>query len=89
MANCPGRYRLRSGQVYPTLPEMIEPGDTVQSFRVPAARDEVLVVCFADGGGLISFRRSNGALVHTLNTKEGLDRKLSALGIPNPRADSG
>jgi hypothetical protein len=40
----------------------------------------LVVVC--EGGGLISYRKPDGSYVHTLNTKEGLNRKLDQLGLP-------
>jgi hypothetical protein len=48
--------------------------------RVPGARDPVIVARFEDGG-LISYLRADGTYVHTLNTCEGLERKLAQLGI--------
>lgn len=45
-----------------------------------AAKDKVLVVPLEDGG-LISYARADGRLVHTLNTAEGFGRKLSQLRI--------
>jgi hypothetical protein len=47
---------------------------------VAGSRDPVLVARFADGG-LISYRRADGTYVHTLNTREGLERKLAQLGL--------
>lgn len=52
----------------------------VTEHRSEAARDTVLVAVLA-GGGLISYRRSDGSFVHTLNTPEGFARKLKQLGI--------
>jgi hypothetical protein len=48
--------------------------------RARAARDPVLIVEF-DGGGLISYLRADGTLMHTLNTAEGFRRKLRQLGV--------
>ena len=44
------------------------------------AKDPVIVTPFEDGG-LISYRRTNGMFLHTLNTREGFERKLRQLGI--------
>lgn len=75
---CPGRFVLR-GQ--PDLaPADLLGGATPQIFRVAAAPDPVLVARF-EGGGLISYARPDGGFVHTLNTEEGLTRKLGQLGI--------
>ena len=76
---CPGRYGLADGAVRES-PESLLGGATPQEFRVAAARDTVVVVRFATGG-LISYRRTDGTYVHTLNTDEGFARKLEQLGI--------
>jgi predicted methyltransferase len=47
---------------------------------VPTTRDTVIVAKFP-GGGLISYLRGDGSLMHTLNTPDGLARKLRQLGI--------
>jgi phage baseplate assembly protein gpV len=77
--NCPGRFGLAEGPVREPPSALV--GD-LQSheFQVPSARDRVIVVRFR-GGGLISYRRDDGAYVHTLNTAEGFARKLAQLGI--------
>ena len=65
---------------------MVTPGDligpqlAIDEYRVPAARDVVIVARF-EGGGLLSYRHSGGSYVHTLNTSDGLARKLAQLGI--------
>jgi hypothetical protein len=81
IANCPGRFVLAAGPT-PLPPEEIagENAPAATTHRVPAARDPVRVVAFADGG-LISYVRSDGTYVHTLNTPEGFARKLAQLGI--------
>lgn len=53
-------------------------------FHVAAARDTVVAAALRDGG-LISYKRANGAFVHTLNTLDGFERKLLALGVDVPR----
>ncbi len=81
--NCPGRYLLQGSRsdlgVAELLCEDVEP----MEYRVEAAPDAVLVVEF-DDGGLISYERPNGSLLHTLNTPEGFARKLLQLGIDSP-----
>lgn len=52
----------------------------VERARSPAARDEVLVLPLVDGG-LISYRRADGAHVHTLGDRAGFLRKLEQLGL--------
>ena len=78
--NCPGRFGLAEGAVYDS-PASLAPGVELNEFRVPLAKDPVVVAAFAAGGGLISYRRSDGTFVHTLNTPQGFARKLSQLGI--------
>jgi hypothetical protein len=77
---CPGRYRLSSAPRAPSIRELAK-DYPARAFRVPAARDEVFVVRFEDGAGLISYRRPDGSFRHTLNTAEGFARKLDQLGI--------
>ena len=78
--NCPGRYVLAAGLVA-TPPEDIVPGAHDGSEHVSvAAKDPVIVTPF-DDGGLISYRKAVNMFLHTLNTREGLERKLRQLGI--------
>ena len=78
--NCPGRYALRAGAVA-TPPEDLAPGTCRGTEHVSvAAKDPVIVTSFEDGG-LISYRKADGMFLHTLNTREGLERKLRQLGI--------
>jgi hypothetical protein len=77
---CPGRARLLgcAGR----SPEELLAGDAeISEHRPAAARDPVLVAPL-QGGGLISYRRSDGSWVHTLNDADGFRRKLDQLGIP-------
>jgi hypothetical protein len=80
IANCPGRFVLRNADPR-TVPQAVA-GDGVpfEEFHVAQARDVVVVARF-DGGGLISYRRADGSYLHTVNTVEGLERKLAQLGI--------
>ena len=78
--NCPGRYVLAAGPVA-TLPEDLVPGANAGSEHVSVvARDPVIVTPFEDGG-LISYRKADGMFLHTLNTREGFERKLRQLAI--------
>ena len=78
--NCPGRYLLAAGTVA-MPPEEIVPGASGGSEHlIAAARDPVIVTPF-DDGGLISYRKAEGRFLHTLNTREGLERKLRQLGL--------
>jgi gamma-glutamylcyclotransferase (GGCT)/AIG2-like uncharacterized protein YtfP len=78
---CPGRSVL-SKEDNPTLAlvELVGPDARVSRYRVAAARDEVVVTWLVDGG-LISYVRPDGSWLHTLNTPDGLARKLAQLGI--------
>ena len=78
--NCPGRYALKAGAIA-TPPEDIVPGSKRGPEYVSvSARDPVVVTPLEDGG-LISYRKTDGTFLHTLNTREGLERKLRQLGI--------
>jgi phage baseplate assembly protein gpV len=78
--NCPGRFVLAGGPQDQSPSQLAGEDLDIREFRVPTARDPVMVVRFEDGG-IISYRRPDGRFVHTLNTPEGFDRKLHQLGI--------
>jgi hypothetical protein len=42
---------------------------------------DAVIACRIPGGGLISYRKPDGTYLHTLNTREGYERKLEQLGI--------
>jgi len=77
---CPGRYTLSVAPVDLAPEDLLGHEVELNTFEVPAARDTV-VVGRLDEGGLISYRRADGVYLHTLNTREGFERKLAALGI--------
>lgn len=60
--------------------DLLESATGIRMFRVAAAED-VVVVARLDKGGLISYSRTDGTYLHTLNTEEGFERKLSNLGV--------
>jgi hypothetical protein len=78
---CPGRYVLRGGPPGVTLEDLVGEQAPRSEHRVPGAADPVVVVPLEDGG-LISYRKPDGAFVHTLNSPDGFRRKLDRLGIP-------
>jgi len=78
--NCPGRFIIRTSEVDLSAQDLLGPDAEIQTFQVAAARDTVLVARM-DEGGLISYRRTDGTHLHTLNTADGFERKLRALGI--------
>jgi len=80
LRNCPGRFVLQHGSHPPSLQDLLGENALVASFRVAGAKDTVWVVPIS-GGGLISYAKSSGSFVHTLNTREGFKRKLAQLGI--------
>ena len=81
---CPSAVEVRTGhdasRERVALIKNVRPEVAVQTFKVPSARDTVLVARI-EGGGLISYRRADGKHLHTLNTDEGFERKLVDLGI--------
>ncbi len=79
LRGCPGRFVLvTSGRRIP-LTDLV--GDAeVRRHRTPGARDPVLVAVFEDGG-IIAYERADGSCVVTLNTADGLARKLRQLGL--------
>ena len=78
--HCPGRFVFAGGSTRMPPSEISAPHLSTTEHIVAAAADPVLVTPFADGG-LISYRKSDGTYLHTLNTREGFERKLHALGI--------
>lgn len=83
--NCPGRFVLASGRSSLAPSAIVSAAIGVMTEHVvPAIPDPVVVAEFEDGG-LISYRKPDGSFVHTLNTIEGLDRKLRQLGIRMPK----
>jgi hypothetical protein len=63
-------------------PEALVPtAPPAQRFKVATAPDEVHVVPLPTGEGLISYAKTDGAFVHTVNTAEGFARKIAALGV--------
>ena len=77
---CPGRLVLKGTPPTYSITDLLGEGVNIQQFQSPRARDVVRVVCL-DDGGVISYKRSDGTWLHTLNTKEGFRRKLDQLEI--------
>jgi hypothetical protein len=79
--NCPGRFVLRrESPDNPRIEDLIGDQYETGEYEVSAVRD-VVVVAALDEGGIISYKRADGSLLHTLNTPEGFERKLRQLGI--------
>ena len=83
--HCPGRFVLVTTDLSMSVGSLLGRDCHAQAFITDAARDKVLVVPLQDGG-LISYARADGRVVHTLNTADGFVRKLSQLGITLERA---
>jgi hypothetical protein len=81
--NCPGRFLLRQAPRNLSLTGLTGESVKAHEFSVDAAKDIVVVACL-DQGGIISYKREDGTLLHTLNTAEGFARKLGQLGIKLP-----
>ena len=80
--HCPGRYRLAGPSSVISPEVLLQKAVKLHEFDVSQARDRVLVASFGkDDGGLISYRRSDGTYIHTLNDRNGFSRKLAQLGI--------
>jgi hypothetical protein len=83
--NCPGRY-VAKHNLNATI---ISPIDLLQSLDIPCllneyhieGKDIIIIGAFEDGGGLLTYIKSDGRYVHTLNTRSGLLRKVSSLGL--------
>jgi hypothetical protein len=81
--NCPGRYVLHGARKDLRPQDLLGDEAEIGEYLPEAARDAVLVLAL-DEGGLISYRRDDGTFLHTLNTREGFQRKLAQLGIDLP-----
>ncbi len=78
---CPGRFVLRGGPTSTSPDELLGKSLDVDEHVVSATKDPVHVTRLADGG-LISYVKPDGLYIHTLNDKEGFERKMGELGIP-------
>ena len=83
--NCPGRFNLPWTEQPISFEVLLDYSCIPQAFSSPAAKDPVLVVTLEDGG-LISYRQTDGRLIHTLNTPEGFSLKLQQLRISLAKA---
>jgi hypothetical protein len=79
--NCPGRYIMRATSDNLSQADILGEAAGASEHAVAAAQDTVLVLRLHDGGGIISYRRPDGTILHTLNTPEGFERKLRQLEI--------
>ena len=77
---CPGRYILLGVNNTVSPEDLLNREVEISEFHVDKAKDIVMVAKLKDGG-LISYKKSHGTYLHTLNTAEGFERKLSQLDI--------
>ena len=84
IANCPGRYVLRkkdNEQLKLVSPnELLNKQIPIDIFNSEMCPDQIHIGRFVDGG-LLSYAKSDGTFVHTLNNPEGLNRKINHLRI--------
>ena len=84
---CPGRYVCRDHALARKSPADVlalaaPPLAVCGSQHSANGKDPIEVRYLVDGGGgLLSYLKSDGARVHTFNTRSGMCRKLEALGI--------
>ena len=78
--DCPGRYTLHDVPPTFSIVELLGTDVAVRRAHSPKARDAVWIA-FLETGGVISYSRLDGSWLHTLNTEEGFERKLSQLEI--------
>lgn len=83
LPGCPGRMVMRGGPSEASPRDLLGSVVEVAVLRSPHAPDPIHVAR-VDGGGLLSYARPDGTFVHTLNTPEGLARKLAALELDVP-----
>ena len=74
---CPGRFVFQ-GALTTSIEELV--GALPVQVYSGKARDRVAVVRFPEGG-LITYCRHDGTLLHTLNTEDGFRRKIGQLAI--------
>lgn len=80
IANCPGRYLVKDVAEDLSINQLLSDDVSIRYHTSPKAVDKIAVVAL-DGGGLISYIRSDGTILHTLNNESGFLRKLQQLEI--------
>ena len=82
--NCPGRYVLSKTDnrrlCFIPPKELLNNQILIQIFTSEICRDAIYIGKYVDGG-LLSYEKSDGTFVHTLNNLSGLTRKMSHLNI--------
>lgn len=85
--NCPGRYICTDCPPDLSTQALLGANSRLYEFSVEKARDRV-VIARLDSGGVISYKRTDGTYLHTLNDPDGFARKLDQLGIVLPETDT-
>lgn len=84
IAHCPGRYVLRKKDnerlKFITPKDLLNHQIPIDVFNSEMCHDQIQIGRFVDGG-LLSYEKSDGTFVHTLNNPEGLKRKINHLRI--------
>ena len=78
--NCPGRFVLKTTNKTISIEELLNEKPNINHAKSSKVPDEILIARFTDGG-IITYKKNDGTFIHTLNTKEGFNRKLNDLGI--------
>ncbi|UJR32425.1 hypothetical protein I4U23_019887 [Adineta vaga] len=82
--NCPGRYLLNkedNQRLHTVLPnEFLNNQTSIHIFTSEMCPDRIHIGKFINGG-LLSYEKSDGTYVHTLNNSSGLTRKMNHLNI--------
>ena len=76
---CPGRYVLKQG-LQISIGELTNNRFDFKLYRSPKTIDPFYIVIFPDGG-LISYKKENGFLIHTLCDRKGFKRKIEDLDL--------
>lgn len=84
--NCPGRYVLRTDRATIPPERLVDESASTRRCHSPHAADPIELVLL-ENGALLSYRKADGRYVHTLNTPEGLARKLAQLELAEALMD--
>ena len=86
ISNCPGRFIVKHVPENLSVNELL--GEDIE-FTIcdsPKAKDKIAIVILEDGG-IISYIRSDGTLLHTINTTSGFRRKIHDLELSQILSD--
>ena len=78
--HCPGRFVMTGGQSF-SMEDLVGKNIPIMTAESKHAQDEILL-CTFPGGGLISYVKPGGRIVHTLNDEDGFIRKSQQLELP-------